>query len=70
MEGLLAVAALVLDRASELELSEDPALAEAYVEERWEQFLDAVIWIAGCVAAVLIGVWAVRVARRQLAGDH
>ena len=43
MEGLLAVAALVLDRASELELSEDPALAEAYVEERWEQFLDAVM---------------------------
>ena len=58
----MAVAALVLDRASELELSEDPALAEAYVEERWEQFLDAVIWIAWCVAAALIGTWAVRLA--------
>jgi hypothetical protein len=68
--GLLAVAAILLDRASEPELSEDPALGEAYVEERWEQFLDVVIWIAWCVAAVLIGVWVVRVARRQLAGDH
>jgi hypothetical protein len=58
-----------LDRAVEPEIPENPALGEVAVEGAWSQFLTAVIWIAWCVGAVLIGFLAVRKAGRELSVD-
>jgi hypothetical protein len=67
--ALSAGVAIALDRAVEPEIPENPALGEVAVDEAWSRFLTAVIWIAWCIGAVLIGVLAVRKASRELSVD-